>query len=187
MIFVRPYAPSDERAWLRCRVLSFLQTNYYDDVRQTRLLDDDLALALVAVDDDELLGLIDITIDGDAATIDCIAVHPEAQRSGIGTALLAAVLDQLPDHVASIDAWTREDPAANSWYRARGFTENFRYLHVYKNWDESADGFTSPDGLSAPVMAFLHAPIERERQLRERFARVYVCRQYLMQLPAKTS
>lgn len=179
MFFVRPYLPSDERAWLRCRVLAFLQTNYYDDVRQSRPLDDDLAIALVAIAGGELVGLIDITIDGDAATIDCIAVDPDSQRSGIGSALLVAARDRLPDSIRTLDAWTREDEAANAWYRSRGFTENQRYLHVYKCWDEPSDGFTSPEGLSAPVIAFAHARIEREAELRARFRRVYICRQYL--------
>ncbi|WP_199238378.1 hypothetical protein [Kribbella steppae] len=29
---VRDYASADETRWLRCRVLAFLDTNYYDDV-----------------------------------------------------------------------------------------------------------------------------------------------------------
>lgn len=29
---IRDFQPSDETAWLRCRVLSFLETDYYDDV-----------------------------------------------------------------------------------------------------------------------------------------------------------
>lgn len=183
MFSVRPYLPSDEPAWLRCRVLAFLNTNYYDDVWQTRPLEDDLAIALVAVDGEQLVGLIDITIDGAAATIDTIAVHPDAQRSGIGTALLAAAREQLPAGITTLDAWTREDAAANAWYQSRGFTENQRYLQVYKGWDDPSEGFTSPEGMSAPVIAFLHAPIEREAEFRARFRRVYICRQYLMVLP----
>ena len=30
---LRPYASQDERSWLRCRALSFLDSQYYDDVR----------------------------------------------------------------------------------------------------------------------------------------------------------
>lgn len=29
---VRDYQPADEQGWLRCRVLSFLGTAYFDDV-----------------------------------------------------------------------------------------------------------------------------------------------------------
>ena len=183
---IRRYLPTDERSWLRCRLLSFAQTCYYDDVRVARTLDDDIAVALVAVPDepggDEVLGLIDVTVDGTAATIDSIAVHPDAQRRGLASALLDAALAELPDGTATIDAWTREDVPANSWYRTRGFVENYRYLHVYKGYDESEDGFATPEGLSGPVTAFLHADIEWEAQLRARYRRVYVCRQYLRSL-----
>lgn len=82
----------------------------------------------------------------------------------------------------TLDAWTRGDAAANSWYRRSGFRENFRYLHVYKQGDESAEGLTSPDGLSAPVTAFMHADFSRHDEMRAQFARVHVCRQYLRHL-----
>ncbi len=180
---IRTYHPADERSWLRCRLLSFAETCYYDDVYVARPAGDDLGVALVAVTGesggDEVLGLIDVTIDGPAATIDSIAVRPDAQRGGLATALLQAALAALPSPVTTLDAWTREDAAANSWYRARGFVENYRYLHVYKSWDEPGDGFATPQGLSAPVTAFMHAAIDSEEQMRQRFRRVYVCRQYL--------
>jgi hypothetical protein len=79
--------------------------------------------------------------------------------------------------VTSLDAWTREDVAANAWYQRHGLAEEFRYLHVYKDWDWAAEGFTSPPGLSSPVRDFAHAEIEYEADLRARFRRVYVCRQ----------
>ncbi len=109
-------------------------------------------------------------------------MHPDAQRRGLASALLDTALAALPAGVGSIDAWTREDPAANSWYRARGFSERHRYLHVYKSCDEPEDGFRCPEGLTGPVAAFAHAPIELETSMRQRFRRVYVCRQYYREL-----
>ncbi|MFC8798663.1 GNAT family N-acetyltransferase [Promicromonospora sp. NPDC057138] len=181
---VRPYAPADEPGWLRCRALAFLGTQYYDDVKPRRTTFDLPAITLVVVSDGgEIAGLLDVEIDGDAATIDTIAVHPDHARQGIATALLDAVLAPLrASGTATLDAWTREDRAANAWYRRCGFTENFRYLHVYKDGDEPAEGFTTPRGLSAPVNAFMHADIALEAELRKRFARIYVCRQYLRRL-----
>lgn len=36
MAAVRTYRPTDEEGWLRCRVLSFLGSAYFDDVRQEK-------------------------------------------------------------------------------------------------------------------------------------------------------
>ena len=176
----RPYLPADEPGWLRCRVLSFLGTQYHDDVKPHRTAFDLPAVSMVAVaDDGAIAGLLDVEIDGRAATIDTVAVHPDHTRQGIATALLDAALPQVREAGATVlDAWTREDEAANAWYLGSGFVENFRYLHVYKDGDDPADGFTTPDGLSAPVIAFMHADIAREAEMRARFTRVHVCRQY---------
>jgi ribosomal protein S18 acetylase RimI-like enzyme len=184
---LRSYRNTDEEGWLRCRLLAFLHTDYYDDVKTVRTADPQLAVCLVAIGNDELIGLIDVTVDGTAATIDSIAVHPDHQRQGLGTALLNAAITELSPDITTLDAWTREDTAANQWYVRSGFTENFRYLHVYKSWDEPADGFCAPHGLSTPLEVFAHAQIADENPLRQRFRRVYVCRQYLMHLTGSSS
>ncbi|GAA2232088.1 GNAT family N-acetyltransferase [Promicromonospora sukumoe] len=181
---VRAYAQEDERGWLRCRVLAFLSTQYYDDVKPRRTRFELPAVCLVAAaDDGTIVGLIDVEIDGDTATIDTVAVHPDHTHNGIATALLAEAVPQARAAGATtLDAWTREDIAANAWYLRAGFTEDFRYLHVYKDGDEPTDGFAAPVGLSVPVIAFMHADISHEAEMRARYSRVYVCRQYLRRL-----
>jgi ribosomal protein S18 acetylase RimI-like enzyme len=178
---VRTYASADEPSWLRCRALAFLGTQYYDDVKTHPTVFELPAIRLVALADDGVVaGLLDVEIKQDKATIDSLAVHPDHARQGIATALLDAALPQVrAAGAATLDAWTREDEAANAWYQRSGFRENFRYLHVYKDSDDPTDGFATPDGLSAPLRAFMHADISLENQMRERFARVHVCRQYL--------
>ncbi len=178
---VRPYQPSDESGWLRCRALSFLDTQYYDDVKPRRTVLTEPAIALVAVTPaGDVVGLLDIEIDGPAATIDTIATHPDHHGSGIATALLQAALPLLEcGSVATLDAWTREDVAANRWYQRNGFTERHRYLHVYLSDGDDDSGFTTPDGLSTPVGVFAHGKAEDETRMRAEFQRVYVCRQYV--------
>jgi len=179
---IRPYDDADAESWLQCRLLSFFRTQYYDDVVVERPRYTGPAIQLVAVCDDQLVGLMDIEIDDASATIEVIAVHPSYAGRGIGTALLDRALPELrPRDVAALDAWTREDAAANRWYLARGFLERYRYLHIHKEWDEDDAGFASPVGLSTPIRALVHAPIEREAELRSRFGRVYVCRQYVLE------
>lgn len=187
-LIIRTYQPGDADSWLRCRVLSFLNTQYYDDVKTVRTRLSDGAIAFVATTNTspEVIGLLDIEIDDVAATIDTIAIHPDHQRTGIATGLLHAAVPLLRGRgVSTLDAWTREDDAANRWYQGNEFRERFRYLHVYLGYDEDKSGFTTPDRLE-PVTAFMHGRIEDEPELRARFRRVYVCHQYLRDLTLDT-
>src|SRR5699024_2036576 len=155
------------------------------DVHPVRTQLSEPSLALVAVDGEELVGLLDIEIDGTEATIVSIATHPDHQGRGIGTRLLQHALPTLTARgVHTLDAWTREDAPANRWYVRNGFTERYRYLHVYLSAQDDAAGFTTPEGLSTPVGAFMHAAVEDEAALRQRYRRVYLCRQYLRELTA---
>jgi ribosomal protein S18 acetylase RimI-like enzyme len=178
-VAIRAYRPADEPAWLRCRVLAFLRTGYYDDVR-TEKPPVDGGLELVAVDGDHVVGLLDVSIDGPSAQIESVAVDPHRCRQGIGTALLEQALDELRRlGVRRLEAWTREDEPANRWYRRHGFREAERYLHVYANGRAETDrAVTAEPGLVA-VHAFLHLlDMDRETEMRDRFGRVYVCRCY---------
>ena len=104
---VRDYRPADESSWLRCRVLSFLDTCYFDDVATAKPVEDDAdgTIELVAVDGDGggggggdrdgdgdgtgegggdlVVGLMDVAIRGELATIECVAVHPDYRRAGL--------------------------------------------------------------------------------------------------------
>lgn len=200
---IRDYTDLDEASWLRCRALSFLGSSYFDDVKNHRTRFDGDALQLVAVTPkpegmstpgpDEVVGILNVELWEDAgqpvATIDTVAVHPDHQREGIAGALLGTALAALRHRrIAWVDAYTREDPEANSWYAAHGFVIDSTYLHVYRGGDEQAadvhgaDGFAAPFGLGAPVKAFFHGPDEDPGPWRERFARVHQCRRYLRRL-----
>lgn len=135
-------------------------------------------IQLVAISAGRLVGLIDIEIDQELASIDTIAVHPDHQARGLGTELLQAAVGRLPGTVRVLDAWTREDMATLAWYRGRGFAESEHYLHVYKGWQDPDDGWVSPEPLTKPVMAFCHASLDHEAELRARYSRVYVCRRF---------
>ena len=184
---VRDYRPGDEQAWLRCRVLAFLGTAYFDDVCTSKpVLARGAALVAVAgrggADAPAVVGVLDLSVDGGLATISTIAVHPDYQGAGVGTALFeracarAAALGAV-----TIDAWTRDDEPALAWYRARGFAESEHYLHVYADYYVSAAeplaAVEARPGLE-PIKLFLHAPLAREEELRRTFRRVHVCRRF---------
>lgn len=194
---IREYREADAESWVRCRALSFLDSSYYDDVRPRRLPLEQPALGLVAVGPrppavrtpgpDQVVGILDVEVwDDDGvtrATIETVATHPDHVRNGIAAALLQRALPWLRGQGAvTLDAWTREDEAANAWYLRQGFTPRLEYLHVHKGGDDDAAGFASPSPLSAPVLAFAHARLEDEAAVRARFTRVHRCRQYLRDL-----
>ena len=186
---VRDYRPGDEQAWLRCRVLAFLGTAYFDDVCTSKPVPRRGA-ALVAVDDDaasgergpSIAGVLDLSVDGSLATIDTIAVHPDFRGAGIGTALFEqARIRAAALGAVTIDAWTRDDEQTLAWYGARGFAESEHYLHVYADYYVSAAeppaAVRARPGLQ-PMKVFLHAPLAREAEMRRTFRRVHVCRRF---------
>jgi len=171
---IRAYEPMDERSWLRCRALSFLETCYYDDVWAKRPATP--LVQLVAVYGSTAVGILDVEVDQELATIDTVATHPDYQGHHIASRLLARARADLPDRITTLDAWTREDVPALRWYRTHGFEESEHYLHVYKGWQEPDEGWQSPPRLTTPITAFCHASIEDEADVRGRFSRVYICR-----------
>jgi ribosomal protein S18 acetylase RimI-like enzyme len=178
---IRDYEPADEQAWLRCRVLSFLGTAYFDDV-MTAKQSPEVGAELVAVQGGIIAGVLDLSVDGDLATIDTIGVHPDHQHLGIGTLLLREARQRAAAlGAATIDAWTRDDEPALRWYRARGFAESSHYLHVYADHytdaQELARAVSFRPGLT-PIKVFLHAALDREEELRAEFSRVHVCRRF---------
>ncbi|MCM2576326.1 GNAT family N-acetyltransferase [Streptomyces meridianus] len=185
---IREYTAADEPSWLRCRVLSFLDTAYYDDVDRTKPVVPAPGLELVAVDrTDTVVGIMDTLVEGSLATIDTAAVHPEHQHRGLGRALLRRTCIRARELGATtLDAWTRDDPDTLRWYRAMGFVESDHYLHVFAHAytapDEPARAIRSPRPGLRLVAAFLHARLEDEAQLRREFDRVHMCRRFALTL-----
>lgn len=163
---VRDYDDADQASWLRCRVLGFLDTSYFDDVfpRKPRFPG---GVELVAVRGAEVVGICDASIDADNATIESIVVHPDHRRRGIAHALADAACRRLREVGATtVDAWTREDVGTLAWYRAEGFAHEFRYLHVYASTpDEMLHAATASPDLMARNGHF-HAWQEHEEGLR---------------------
>ena len=186
---LREYTPADEVSWLRCRVLSFLGTAYYDDVDRAKPPIPAPGLELVAVDGSgAVVAIMDTAVDAGGtalATMDTVAVHPDHQHRGLGRALLRRTRAEVRERGArTLDAWTRDDPGTLAWYRAMGFTESDHYLHVY------AHQYTAPGEPDRAILtprpglrlmgAFLHAELADEARLRAEFSRVHVCRRFSM-------
>lgn len=167
--------------------MSFLGTAYFDDVMPAKK-SPALGAELVAEDSGDIVGVLDLSAEGPLATIDTIAVHPDHQWRGIGTALLKRACGRA--HLlgaTTIEAWTRDDAPTLRWYRSRGFAESDHYLHVYADCyarpGEPADAAQcSPD--FDLIRVFLHADLDREAEMRARFTRVHVCRRFSQSIGA---
>ncbi len=77
---MRTYDPADEPSWLRCRVLGFLDTAYFDDVWPVK--PPSAGLDLVAATAGTVAGILTATVNREAATIDTVVVHPDFRRQG---------------------------------------------------------------------------------------------------------
>ncbi|MED1117026.1 GNAT family N-acetyltransferase, partial [Bacillus paramycoides] len=155
-IKIRAYKKDDEIGWVRCRALSFLDTAYYDNVFREKEKYENPAIELVAVHEDQIVGLIDIEYELEERTV-CsrgtglggmiwhIAVHPDFRRMRIGNQLLYEA-EKLAKELKlnRLEAWTRDDLWVQQWYEKNEFVNVDSYLHVYSDQtDEIKDVITS--------------------------------------------
>src|SRR5690625_250385 len=66
---IRFYRKEDERGWVRCRVLSFLDTAYFDNVLKEKERYENPSIELVAVEEGQIVGLLDIEYEVEEKTV----------------------------------------------------------------------------------------------------------------------
>jgi len=99
---------------------------YWSSSALQHALSDSLVF-LVAVDDDEVTGVLEVGQFGSSPTMWRLYVMPARQGSGIGTALLHAAIDALPEGSTElVTEYTAGNDATGRWYELRGFTETHR-------------------------------------------------------------
>lgn len=147
-MITRDYKPSDEQGWLRCRVISFLDCSYWNDVKTAKEVYPHPTVSLVAEDNGRIIGLIDVELDsedlvytdrGRGAILWHMAVLPEYRRHGIAAKLwYEAEKRLLAAGIRYCELWTQEDEAANRFYRAMGFElqEDNTWIRCYARWDD---------------------------------------------------
>lgn len=185
---IRAYRCEDEVGWVRCRVLSFLDTAYYDNVLKEKEKYDNPAIELVAIEDDQVVGLIDIEYEvvertvcsrgvGLGGMIWHIAVHPDHRRKGIGSQLLYEAEKIAKEKgLNRLEAWTRDDQWVNNWYKNNRFEHVESYLQVFMDGeDELKEIMMSEISGLYPIQTYAHYVGEDKDTIRKKFKRVHEC------------
>lgn len=188
---IRHYNSNDEIGWVRCRVLSFLDTAYYDNVFKEKEKYENPAIELVAVENGQVVGLLDIECDvnekkvctkgeGLGGMIWHVATHPDFRRRGIGTKLLKKAEQMTKEKgLDYLEAWTRDDDWVNQWYVNSGFASVYSYLHVFLDGNNEIENVTRTDDPKFKVIqAFAHYSGDQPDKIKSKFKRVHECRCY---------
>lgn len=195
-VTIRRYRDSDELEWLRCSVLSFLETSYFDSVLRHKPHYERPAIELVAESEGTIVGVLDVEVEeitGSVCTV-CmdddrarlggmiwhLAVHPDFQRRGIGQRLLREAQRKAARRgINCFEAWTRDDTGTLRWYESLGFERVKNYLHVHVEGKAEIQGAiqSSIPGL-IPQAVFAHYVGADGDSIRSRFDRVHDCNCY---------
>jgi len=193
---IREYKSEDENGWVRCRLLSFLDSSYYDDIKKTKESYDNPSLCLVAEDNGIIVGFIDVEYEEHAgevcyfsgalgAVIWNIGVLPEYRRQGVATQLWNTAKVMLLDKgIRRFEVWTQNDTASNAWYERQGFVFREAYLNAYikgNPTDAIIRKYINMKNAGAiyGIRCFnFEAPIERKNELEQVCFRLYEVKVY---------
>jgi len=178
-MIIREYRKSDEREWLRCRVVSFLDCSYWNDVKTVKEEYTHPSISLIAEENGMIIGLIDIELDSDdltctdkgrGAIIWHMAVLQEYRKTGIAKKLWNSALKELHSNgVQYCEVWTQDDVAANSFYNSIGFKidDSQTWIRCYaegKKCNELVD-HTAIGEIYGPEQLIFDAPVSRREEL----------------------
>jgi ribosomal protein S18 acetylase RimI-like enzyme len=176
---IRKYRDTDEQGWLRCRVVSFLDCTYWNDVKTEKEKYDNPSISLVAEDEGQIVGLIDIELESDQLTytdkgkgamIWHIGVLPEYRRDGVATKLWDIAKAELrANDVKYCELWTQEDQASNAFYKRIGFVndKSQTWIRCYAKGDACKELLKTEEigQIYAPEELIFDAPLARREEL----------------------
>ena len=186
-MLIREYNEKDEIGWVRCRVLSFLHTAYFDNVLNKKEIYENPSIELVAELNGQIVGLIDVEYEKEERTV-CsrgeglggmiwhIAVHPDYYRQGIGEQLLQeAEKRAIYFGLNRFEAWTRDDWWVRKWYEKMLFNKVESYYHIYFEGNEMDNRLQTTIPNLHLVNAFTHYVGEEIEQFKTTNKRIHEC------------
>lgn len=189
-MIIREYRNTDNLEWVRCRVLSFLDSAYFDNVLREKEHYKNPAIELAAEAGGKIVGLIDVEYETEKGAV-CyyanelggviwhLAVLPEYRNEGIATSLLDKAITILKTKdIKKLEAWTRDDKWVNDWYKNKGFNCKESYLHVYTEGKECDEITESKIEKLLICNCFAHYVGENIEDIKKRFKRVHECNFY---------
>lgn len=191
-MIIRKYVNSDEQAWLRCRVVSFLDCSYWNDVKTSKEKYCKPSISLVAEEGSIIIGIIDIEIDSDdllykdkgrGAIIWHMAVLPEYRRCGVANRLWEqAKAELMKNGVSYCELWTQDDIAANSFYNKIGFAldKSQTWIRCYAQGEKCKELLNQSfvDGIYGPEELIFDASQSRKEELEKICYRINEVRLY---------
>ena len=192
-LIIRAYNSSDEENWLKCRLFSFHDSAYYDDVYTKKPIFDNPSLELVAEIDGKIIGVLDLEKDnkdgsicycksGSGAMVWTIAVLPDYRRFRIACQLILKAVDWASSkNIDFIEAWTRDDKWVLNWYESMGFSRFHSYWHIYFKGD-NASLFKSNDKDISPQSVFAHSNKDPKTLDQNKIDRFYKCSGYKLDI-----
>lgn len=136
---IREYCVEDEREWVECRLLSFLDSTYYKDVKKEKEKYPNHSLEYLAIEDGKVVGFIDVELNSDdltqnkenGAIIWNLGVLPSYRGKGIANSLWEKVKEELKRKSFSYcELWTQDDKPANDFYRKVGFVQKSEFTYL---------------------------------------------------------
>ncbi len=110
----------------------------YENLEET--LDNDTAYFFVAIEEEQVIGYIGVSVVADSCFINNIAVSKQFRRQGVGTALLKIAImtaDAMGTDFISLEVRASNYPAIDL-YRKMGFEEMGRRREFYRQPREDA-------------------------------------------------
>ena len=193
---IREYKDADESGWVKCRLLSFIDCSYYDDVRKEKESYEHPSMCYIAEDDGEIVGLIDVEYEekegdfcyfkgGLGAVIWHLGVLPEYRRKGVAKKLWDTAKAALINKgVTRVEVWTQDDIAPCEWYVKQGFVLKEAYLNAYIRGSITDSTVKKYINLKNAGEIFgircfnFEAPLERKKELEQVCYRLHEVRVY---------